>query len=139
MIQAKTPLEVIAALSKSTSLDIDTNQANRYCIKLNNAIGKEAYYFGTPIYNIYSRKLINRKIVITDGCYRYVGSNCEVMITATQLKLIQDEKLVCIQLGKTFSWTLRDGILFSDGVSVIPTYNGILINGKRMPKIELIN
>ena len=132
MLKAKTPLEIVAELSGSTSLDIDTNQANRYCIKLNSAKGKDAYYFGTPIYNTDSRKIIRCKFVAANGHYRFIGSNCEVTVTATQIKLTRGKQHLTINLGKTYSWVMRDGVLVSNQLSIAPTYNGICIEGNLM-------
>ena len=130
MFKLKTPLETVATLSGVSCLDIDTNQANRYAIKLNGNSGKETYYFGTPIYNVSSRKLINRKFVMKNGCYNFVGSNCEVTVSATQLTFVQDVKEFRITLPQSCSWSLENGALVSDYLSVIPTYNGLLINGR---------
>lgn len=133
MIKAKTPLEIVAELSGSANLDVDTNQANRYCIKLNSAKGKEAYYFGTPIYNADSCKLIRCKFVADDGYYRFIGSNCEVIVTATQIKLTRGKEHFTMNLRKTYSWVVRNGFLASNQLSIAPSYNGICIEGSLMP------
>lgn len=133
MLKAKTPLEIVAELSRSANLDVDTNQANRYCIKLNSAKGKDAYYFGTPIYNTDSRKMIRCKFVAANGHYRFIGSSCEVTVTATQIKLTRGKQHLTINLGKTYSWVMRDGVLVSNQLSIAPTYNGICIEGNLMP------
>ncbi len=130
MFKQQSPLETVAALAGVTTLDVDTNNANRYCIKLNSAKGKEAYYFGTPIYNIALRKLISRKFYMINGCYRFFGSNCELTVTATQLKLVQGEKTLCMDFDKPLLWSLRDGALVSDRLTMIPTYNGITVKGR---------
>ena len=94
MIKHQSPLETVATLSEMSTLDIDINQSNRYCIKLNSAQGKDAYYFATPIYHAISRKLVNRNFVASNGYYRFVGSNCEATVTATQLKLVSRKKFL---------------------------------------------
>ena len=129
MLELKNPLETVADISKSNSLDVDTNQSNRYCIRLNSPTGKEAYYFSTPIYNEDSCKLIHRKFIAINGYYHFVGSNCEVIVTSTQIKLINKELLFSIQLKETYSWTLKNGWLISNHLSIAPTYNGIYIEG----------
>lgn len=130
MFEPQTPLEVVAALSESNSLDIDTNQVNRYCIRLNTAKGKEAYYFGTPIYNITSRKSVNRRFTFINGCYKFIGSSCEVLITATQLKMVRGKEEYLLNFGKAHSWSLKDGALVCEHFLIIPTYNGVCIEGK---------
>ena len=132
MVKAKTTLEIIAELSGSKTLDVDTNQANRYCIKLHSAKGKEAYYFGTPIYNSDSRKLLRRKFIATNGYYQFIGSNCEVSVTATQIKLTRGKQHFTINLGKPYSWSVRDADLVSNQLLIIPTYNGVCIAGNLM-------
>ena len=129
MLKSRTPLEIISELSKSSSLDVDTNQSNRYCIKLNSVKGKDAYYFGTPIYNTNSSKLIRCKFVSSKGYYKFVGSNCEVTVTATQIKLIRGEQHFVINLGKIYSWVVCDGCLVTNQLSIVPTYNGVCIEG----------
>lgn len=130
MIKHQSPLETVATLSEMSTLDIDINQSNRYCIKLNSAQGKDAYYFATPIYHAISRKLVNRNFVASNGYYRFVGSNCEATVTATQLKLIQGGNAFCLNFGTAVSWILQKGSLISDQLSITPTYNGVIIEGK---------
>lgn len=129
MLKAKTPLEIVAELSGSRSLDVDINQANRYCIQLHSAKGREAYYFSTPIYNANSRKLLRRKFVAANGYYQFIGSNCEVTVTATQIKLTCGKQHFTINLGKTNFWVVCEGALISNQLSITPTYNGICIEG----------
>ena len=129
MLKTCNPLETVALLSGSNILDIDTNQSSRYCIKLNSVGGKEAYYFTTPIYNTHSRKLVRRKFFEDHGVYRFVGSNCEVSVTSEQIKLIRESQICVLNLKNNFHWVLRDGVLISDRISIIPTYNGICIYG----------
>lgn len=129
MLKTYNSLEMVARLSKSNNLDINANQSNRYCIKLNSAKGKEAYYFATPIYNTYSRKLVQRKFIASNGCYCFVGSNCEVIVTPTQIQLERGDQNCVLNLGKTYSWSVQDGVLRSDRMSIIPTYNGVCIEG----------
>ena len=129
MLKPKRPLEIVAELSGSTALDVDTNQANRYCIKLHTVSGREAYYFATPIYNAHSRKIVQRNFVGSNGCYQFVGSNCEVIVTPTQIKLTRGKQYLAINLGKTYSWGVHDGVLVSNQLSITPTYNGVCIEG----------
>ena len=129
MLKAKSPLEIVAELSGSKSLDVDTIQTNRYCVKLHSAKGRDAYYFGTPIYNADSRKLVRCKFVAANGCYQFVGSSCEVTVTATQIKMTRGKQKFAINLGKTYSWDVRNGFLFSNQLSIAPTYNGFCIAG----------
>ena len=132
MLRAKSPLEIVAELSGSKSLDVDTNQTNRYCVKLHSAKGSDSYYFGTPIYNADSRKLVRCKFVAANGYYRFVGSNCVVDVTATRISLKRGKQHFMIDLGKTYSWDVCDGALISNRLSITPTYNGICIEGTIM-------
>ena len=129
MLKICNPLETIALLSGSNSLDIDTNQSSRYCIKLNSVGGKEAYYFTTPIYNTHSRKLVRRKFFEDHGVYHFAGSNCDVFVTSEQIKLIREDQTCVLNFRNDFHWVQRDGVLTSDRMSITPTYNGICIYG----------
>ena len=130
MIKIQTPLETVASIKKQSTLDVDTNQCNRHCILLNTKNGKEAYYFATPIYNLSSRKLINRQFMSVQNGYRLIGSSCEVIITSTQIKFLRQEHWVCVNFGGTLRWILQDNVLISDRLTIIPTYNGIAIRGR---------
>jgi len=130
MIVNQSSLRTIALLSNREELDVDINQSNRYCILLNSHLGKEAYYFGTPIYNSDTRKLVKREFAISNGFYQFIGSNSIVEVSAKQLIMKQNNKIFCLKFKNDISWKLQDGVLLSDTFSVIPTYNGVSIKGK---------
>ena len=129
MFKTITPLEIVAELSKSASLDIDTHQSNRHCIKLNSENEKEAYYFATPIYNNESSKLVKRRFALSKDCYLFTGSNCEVVVTSTAIRLTRKDQICTLNFVNGISWSLQDGMLMSDQMLIIPTYNGVCIEG----------
>lgn len=130
MLDCRNPLETLADLTNRTTLDVDIEQSNRYCILLNSVTGKEAYYFCTPIYNTDTRKLVNRRFSLSDGVYRSVGSSCITEVSATHLKMFEHQRIACLEFSKNISWHLQNGTLISPDFSLIPTYNGVLIKGK---------
>ena len=83
MILHQNPLRTVAELHRSAALDVDMQQSNRYCIRLNTPNGKEGYYFASPIYNAYSRKLVWRLFLQSGFEFRFCGSNCSVTVTGT--------------------------------------------------------
>ncbi|MBQ8416208.1 MAG: hypothetical protein IJX13_04850 [Clostridia bacterium] len=130
MIQMQNPLEVIAHLKQCSGVDIDANHSNRYCILLNTEYGKEGYFFATPIYNMDTLRLVNRSFAFADECFRAIGSSSTVQVTADQLVLKQQEKSVRLTFQTPKDWILQNGRLVSEDVSLIPTYNGVCIEGR---------
>lgn len=110
-------------------LDVDLNQSNRYCIRLNTSTGKEAYYFGSPIYNEGSGKLVRRLFTETNGCYRFTGSRATVRVDATHIEMIDHEREARIRFVKPQSFKLKEGKLISDHLSIEPTMNGVCLSG----------
>lgn len=122
-------METVGEISEKTSLDIDTDNSNRYCIRLQTKTGKEAYYFSTPIYNESSRKLIRMKFTGSNGCFCSVGSNTTVCVHSTHIELVSREKRVLLRTIKPFSFQLIEGVLSSDSVCIYPTFNGVQMFG----------
>ena len=129
MVDCCSPLEVISHLTGRNALDVDINQSNRYCILLNSKTGKEAFYFSTPIYNNLSGKIVNRNFSKINGYYQMIGSNCIVQITNSKLLLLKEQAYVKLNFNRNIIWTLKDGILVSDLITIVPTYNGIVMRG----------
>lgn len=123
------PLETIAHLTHRNVLDVSENQKNRYCVLLNSSEGKEAFYFSTPVYNFHSKKIVGRHFIAFNGVYQMVGSNCIVRVTNTEINFIKENKTASISWGSNIGWKLCDGCLRSNNISIIPTYNGVLIEG----------
>lgn len=92
MILHQNPLRTVAELHRSAALDVDMQQSNRYCIRLNTPNGKEGYYLASPIYNAYSRKLVRRLFLQSGFEFRFCGSNCSVTVTGTQISLRQEDR-----------------------------------------------
>lgn len=122
-------LESIAYLTQRSILNVNENQSNRYCILLNTKDGNEAFYFSTPIYNNVSRRLVRRNFAVFNNCYQFIGSNCTVQVTNTKLLFIKEHKTVGLDFGQNIVWDLNNGCLISDDISIIPSYNGVLIEG----------
>lgn len=130
MILHQNPLRTVAELHCSSALDVDMQQSNRYCIRLNTPNGKEAYYFASPIYNAYSRKLVRRLFLQSGSEFRFCGSNCSVTVTGTQISLRQGDRSLTLTFRRQQLWQLRDGHLESADYAVYPTCNGICLGGK---------
>lgn len=130
MILHQNPLRTVAELHRSAALDVDMQQSNRYCIRLNTPNGKEAYYFASPIYNAYSRKLVRRLFLQSGSEFRFCGSNCSVTVTGTQISLRQGDRSLTLTFRRQQLWQLRDGQLESADYAVYPTCNGICLGGK---------
>lgn len=122
-------LETIAYLTQRNTLNVSENQVNRYCVVLNTRDGKEAFYFSTPIYNSLSRKLVGRKFIALNGFYQMTGSCCTIQVTNTNIQFQKDNKTVSLEFCKNIVWKLSDGYLMSDDVNIIPSYNGVVIEG----------
>ncbi len=101
MILHQNPLRTVAELHRSAALDVDMQQSNRYCIRLNTPNGKEGYYFASPIYNAYSRKLVRRLFLQSGFEFRFCGSNCSVTVTGTQISLRQEDRSLTLTTNPT--------------------------------------
>ena len=129
MIQTKNPFETVSLISGSKELNVDTHQSNRYCILVNSEKGKEAYYFSTPIYHEHSCRLVRPQFVVSNDGFHFVGSNCEVRVTSTNLKLQRGTQSCVLQFERPQAWEFRGKELISDQLSIVPTYNGVCIEG----------
>ena len=130
MILCENPLRTVAELRHSSELDIDTEQSNRYCIRLNTAYGKEAYYFSSPIYNAYSLKLIRKIFTEEAAGYSYEGSSCSVSVTETHISIRKGDRNFSLLFHRRQLWKESDGELRSEDLSVYPTNNGICLKGR---------
>lgn len=130
MILYQNPLQTVAELHRSTELDVDTEQANRYCIRLNTSRGKEAYYFASPIYNAYSRKLVQRSFFANASEYRFAGSNCTASVSGTQISLRKGDRVFTMTFPHPQLWRITGGHLESNDYTLSPTCNGVCLSGK---------
>ena len=96
---------------------------------LNTKDGNEAFYFSTPIYNNVSRKLVRRKFIVSNEYYQFTGSNCIVQVTNTKLIFYKEHKSVSLEFGQNISWKLSNGTLISNIMNIVPSYNGVFIDG----------
>ena len=129
-----TALREICALRGSTTVPVNPNNRNRYCILTNETIGTTAYCFSTPIYTSATKGLVCRKFVMSDNSYEFTGSNAHVFVRNGTLVLTNKEGQISINLPCN-EFHLEDGVLFADGIRIRPTFNGVSV-WANMPSME---
>lgn len=131
MILHQNPLRTVAELHRSAALDVDMQQSNRYCIRLNTPNGKEGYYFASPIYNAYSRKLVRRLFLQSGFEFRFCGSNCSVTVTGTQISLRQEDRSLTLTTNPT------QGVFLAEPVQAVlnPDRTTVRQQGRRIKEV----
>ncbi len=129
MVYYQNALQIVSALNKGKTLDIDTNQSNRHCILLNQFEKKVAYYFSVPIYQIDSGKLIRRRFEEKQESYVMYGSNCIITVEGSVVSFQNKDGILRLSIFPMTNFKLKNGCLYSDRLSLIPTFNGILLKG----------
>ena len=118
-------LKKICEIRGERDLAIDDNNQNRYRIIVRELNGsKSAYYFGVPIYQAASGKLLDMK---------YQQQNEKVMLYGSNSKIILSDQIVLADSYNTYSIIMLDGFCYRNDtccmyndVEVSPTVNGLL-------------
>lgn len=122
-------LQTIAYLSNRSTLDVDTNQSNRYCILLNQDHGKIAYYFSTPIYNCHTNSLVKKMFRDVDKKFSFIGSCATIWVDNSHIEITNLKSKMIISFPKNYKFILENGSLHSTQLDIFPTWNGIMIFG----------
>ena len=120
---------LLQGITTDKGLTLNGKHSNRYFIQFTSKEGGETICFSTPIYQKDSMNFIVRKFTQDKGYYRFVGSNCEVRVTGTQILMFQRGKKISFHFPKEISWKIHKGFLVSQNYILIPTYNGVAIRG----------
>lgn len=130
-----TALSEIRTLRGGRSFEIDPCNRNRYRVLLKENTGTTAYCFSTPIYNLNNRKLVFCRFDKSGDAFLFTGSNATVTAYKGQIVLKNTEGIASIRLFPK-DFTLRDGMLCTEGWEIRPTLNGISVRVKR-PSVVL--
>lgn len=99
-IKPQKKLETILHFRNSSKLDIDEENENRFCVTVNEKDGsKTGYYFSTPIYNEFSRKIVDNEFTAVKDGFIAEGSNSMIKIF-DNIRLEKHDKFCEIQLDK---------------------------------------
>lgn len=123
------PILLLHSMTKNNRLILNNKHSNRYLIQCISKDGGEAVCFSTPIYQKNSKNLIIREFTQEKGYYRFIGSNCEVRVTGSQITMFQQGKKVSFHFPITIDWKIHRGLLRSPNCVLIPTYNGVAVGG----------
>jgi len=126
-VKMNTVLEEIKYLRNMSGFEIDRRNNNRYRVLVKENIGRTAYCFSTPIYNVDSRKLINLTFDKSNDVYIFKGSNANVTVCKNRCVLENREGRAILLFD--------DIISASDSpneINVAPCMNGLLftVNSK---------
>ena len=124
-----TPLEEVLQLASDQSLSLNPKQSNRYALQFVCENGGENYYFSTPIYRQDTNKLLCLQFQQQGGSFTFWGSNCVVIVGAKQIRFIQKSKELVLLFKTPIAWSCDNGALFSEQLSISPTYNGVMLAG----------
>lgn len=119
-------LREIEQLRKGKPMVIDYSNHNRYRVVVKETDGtKTAYYFSTPIYNRYTRKVVDLKFQKNDDSVCAVGSNTTTTVSDV-LRMENAVGICTIPLHKTISYVSAQE-LHSGNVTLHPTMNGVAV------------
>lgn len=103
---------------------IDTQNSNRYRIMVKESLGHTAYCFSTPIYNIYTRKLIHTNFERTENGHYFRGTNGSISICQNRCIFENKDGRVIISLNQELGIP-KDKHSPQHNVIVTPTLNGL--------------
>lgn len=124
-----TALNEVLQLVNDKSLSLSSKQSNRYGLQFVCENGGENYYFSTPIYQQDTNKLICLQFQQQGDFFIFEGSNCVVIVSAKQIRFIQRNKDLFLLFKNPIVWTFDNGALFSERLSISPSYNGVMLAG----------
>lgn len=112
-------------LRRTSTLEINPHNQNRYRLLVNEAGGTTAYCFSTPIYTP-EGTLVHRRFILQDKAFRFTGSNAEITVHNDLLVFQNAEGTALLRLPFR-TWHLKNGYLYARGVELHPTFNGVAI------------
>ena len=119
-------LHEIQQLRKGKPMVIDYSNHNRYRVVVKESDGtKTAYYFSAPIYNRYTRKVVDLQFKKNGDLLTAVGSNTTTTVSDA-LRMENAEGICTIPLNETFSYVSEKELCSKDAV-VHPTLNGVAV------------
>ena len=124
-----TPLEEVLQLASDQSLSLNPKQSNRYALQFVCENGGENYYFSTPIYRQDTNKLLYLQFQQQGDSFIFGGSNCVVIVGAKQIRFIRKSEELGVLFKTPIVWSFDNGVLFSEQLSISPTYNGVMLAG----------
>jgi hypothetical protein len=124
-----TPLDEVLQLASDQSLFLSPKQSNRYGLQFVCENGGENYYFSTPVYQQETNKLICLQFQQQGGSFTFWGSNCIVIVDKKQMRFIRKSEEFVMLFKNPIVWTFANGALFSERLSISPTYNGVMLAG----------
>ena len=124
-----TPLDEVLQLTSDQSLSLSPKQSNRYGLQFVNENGGENYYFSTPIYRQDKNKLLCLRFEQQGDSYIFWGSNCVIVLNKKQIRFIRKSEELIVLFKTPIAWNFDNGSLFSEQLSISPTYNGVMLAG----------
>ena len=127
------PINEIRFLRNNESFLVDTKNKNRYRIMVKDGLKHTAYCFGTPIYNINSRKLVNLVFENMKNGYIFRGTNATVTVCGHRCVLENKEGKTILLLDDSpniYGYESNN----RKQLTAIPTMNGLrfVVNGSSM-------
>ena len=124
-----TALDEVLQLANDKPLSLSSKQSNRYGLQFVCENGGENYYFSTPIYRQDTNKLICLQFQQQGDSFTFWGSNCVVIVSKKQIRFIRRSEELIALFKTPIDWNLDNGSLFSEQLSISPTYNGVMLEG----------
>lgn len=125
-------LKEIYKIRSGREFIIDRSNCNRYRVVTREEKGvKKAYYFGVPIYNETTRKLLDMKFQKQKENYFLLGSNSNIVL-GDSISFENRYGSFCIHMSEHYSLKNEKCIVYNDA-EIYPTTNGVAF------KVELKN
>lgn len=116
--------EEIYTLRNGRTFEIDQTNSNRYRLVALEADGtKTAYYFGVPIYNVHTRKILDLKFYKDEKGSRMIGSNADINI-GESIRLENKNDFCNITMPEGYAHRNERCVAYN-GAEIYPTTNGI--------------
>lgn len=124
-----TALDEVLQLANDKPLSLSSKQSNRYGLQFVCENGGENYYFSTPVYRQDTNKLICLQFQRQGASFTFWGSNCAVIVSKKQMRFIRKSEELIVLFKTPIAWNIDNGSLFSEQLSISPTYNGVMLEG----------
>lgn len=124
-----TALDEVLQLANDKPLSLSSKQSNRYGLQFVCENGGKNYYFSTPIYRQDTNKLICLQFQQQGDSFTFWGSNCAVIVSKKQIRFIRKSEELIVLFKTPIDWNFDNGSLFSEQLSIAPTYNGVMLEG----------
>lgn len=126
---SETVIDQIRNIRNENDFEVNLKNTNRYCVIVKEEDGSNtAYCFGAPIYNIKTKKIVNRSFSSSENGPIFVGSNSNVYLGKGGISFKRNDGVeLGIEIPCTSLYHQKEKVI-ADNIEITPTLNGVMVS-----------